>query len=69
MVHDDSWFLLPKSEAQAMYKTCLAELSRSPAWMPELPVDVEGHLGEAYETKRRRSSKSRFRSRNMDQAE
>lgn len=48
-VHDEGWFLHPKGEAEARHAVCIEELSRSPTWLPGLPVEVEGHLGERYE--------------------
>jgi DNA polymerase bacteriophage-type len=48
-VHDEVWYLHPKSEAEARHRVVIEELSRSPAWLPQLPVAVEGHMGERYE--------------------
>ena len=48
-VHDEVWYLWPRSEADALHALAVAELSRSPAWLPGIPIAVEGHLGERYE--------------------
>lgn len=48
-VHDEGWFVHPRSEAEARHMVCMDRLRASPAWLPELPLAVEGHLGEGYE--------------------
>lgn len=48
-VHDEVWFLHPESEADAMHAECMRVLSKSPPWAPELPIAVEGVMGEGYE--------------------
>ena len=48
-VHDEGWFIHPAGEAEARHAACISELSKSPAWLPTIPIAVEGHLGERYE--------------------
>jgi hypothetical protein len=48
-IHDEAWFVHPASEAAARHEACLVELARSPDWLPDIPLAVEGNLGDRYE--------------------
>jgi hypothetical protein len=47
--HDDIVVVVPMNgDRQAAYADCLAEMERTPAWLPELPVKAEGGISERY---------------------
>lgn len=46
--HDDAGYLLPEADAERLFPLLIAEFKVPPAWMPELPLDAEGVLGERY---------------------
>ena len=48
MRHDDLWLALPKDGAQEHLEICMAEMKRTPDWLPGLPLDCEGSIGERY---------------------
>lgn len=46
--HDDIVAVVPDAHAQAAYDYMLQEMKRPPAWLPELPLDAEGFIGDRY---------------------
>lgn len=48
--YDELLVLIPKDGRQEEHlKRCKAEMKRTPTWLPGIPLDCEGHLGERYE--------------------
>lgn len=48
--HDEIWYLLPESEAHVIFdEVILTEMRRSPDWMPDVPLDAEGFVGDRYD--------------------
>ena len=47
-VHDEAWVVHPAAAAEERHQTCIEVMSKPPAWAPDLPVAVEGFLGERY---------------------
>ena len=47
--HDEVLLLLPKDGTeQQRFAVALAEMKRSPEWLPGIPLDAEGAMGERY---------------------
>ena len=47
--YDELLLLIPKSsESEALFEACLQEMKLTPSWLPGLPLDAEGSLGERY---------------------
>lgn len=46
--HDDAGYLLPEADAERLFPLLVEEFKVPPSWMPELPLDAEGSLGERY---------------------
>jgi hypothetical protein len=48
--YDELLLLIPKDgHEEEMLQLCLAEMKMTPTWLPGLPLDAEGALGERYE--------------------
>jgi len=48
--YDELLLLIPKDgREEEMLQLCLAEMKMTPTWLPGLPLDAEGALGERYE--------------------
>lgn len=48
--YDELLLLIPKDgHEEKMLELCLAEMKRTPDWLPGLPLDAEGALSERYE--------------------
>ncbi len=45
-IHDAVYFIAPASEAEEALKFIIRELKKAPAWMPDIPLDAEGGIGE-----------------------
>jgi DNA polymerase len=45
-VHDALYVLAPEDEAQAAQDFLITEMCRPPAWMPDIPLNAEGHYGK-----------------------
>jgi DNA polymerase len=48
MEHDALGVLVKAESAQTHLDVILTEMKRSPDWLPEIPLDAEGEVGEAY---------------------
>jgi hypothetical protein len=47
--HDELLLLIPRDQnAEKTLELCLAEMKRTPDWLPGLPLDAEGELGDRY---------------------
>ena len=47
--YDELLVLVPQDgREEELLQTCLAEMRVTPDWLPGLPLDAEGHLGERY---------------------
>ncbi len=47
--HDELVVLIPKDGREQQHlETCMAEMRREPTWLPGIPLDCEGSLGERY---------------------
>lgn len=47
--HDELLILVPKDgNEQRHLEVCMAEMKRTPDWLPGIPLDCEGSLGERY---------------------
>lgn len=47
--HDELLVLIPKDgNEQRHLEVCMAEMKRTPDWLPGIPLDCEGSLGERY---------------------
>lgn len=47
--HDEIVVVVPSDRAQAAFDACKAEMERTVAWLPDLPVKAEGGISERYE--------------------
>lgn len=48
--YDELLILIPRDGHEHQHlQDCMAEMKRTPDWLPGLPLDCEGHLGERYE--------------------
>jgi hypothetical protein len=48
--YDELLLLIPKDgREEEMLQLCLAEMKQEPSWLPGLPLDAEGALGDRYE--------------------
>ena len=47
-VHDELIYVVEERHAEQVRKLVVEEISKSPAWMPDLPLAAEGHIGETY---------------------
>jgi hypothetical protein len=48
--YDELLLLIPRDgREEEMLALCLAEMRQEPTWLPGLPLDAEGALGERYE--------------------
>lgn len=47
--HDEIVVVTRQSEAESALAICKSEMERPPAWLPELPLRVEGGISERYE--------------------
>jgi DNA polymerase len=45
-VHDSLYVLALEAEAQAAQDFLIEEMCRPPVWMPDIPLDAEGHYGK-----------------------
>lgn len=45
-IHDAVYFIAPASEAEEALKFIIRELKKAPAWMPDIPLDAEGGIGD-----------------------
>ena len=48
-VHDDITYLAPEPEADEALAFGIAEMKRTPAWCPGIPLDAEGGHSERYD--------------------
>lgn len=49
MRHDDLWLAIKKDGNEQEYlDVCMAEMKRTPTWLPGIPLDCEGSLGLRY---------------------
>jgi hypothetical protein len=48
MEHDALGVLVCEETAQDDLKVILAEMRRAPDWLPDIPLDAEGQVGETY---------------------
>lgn len=49
MAHDEIWVLIPRRPGiKAEYNFCLQAMRHTPEWLPGLPLDAEGVIGERY---------------------
>jgi len=49
MRHDDLWLCIKKDGHEQEYlDICMNEMRRTPAWLPGIPLDCEGSLGQRY---------------------
>ena len=49
MSHDEVWVLIPRNTLeQDMFQFCHAAMRTAPAWLPGIPLDAEGSMGERY---------------------
>jgi len=46
-VHDSIYCVVPEQEASTAYDYMVAELTRSPTWMPSIPLGAEGGWGKS----------------------
>lgn len=46
--HDELVFLIPDADVEAAKATIMEEMTRSPSWMPDLPVAAEIGMGQSY---------------------
>lgn len=47
--HDELLILIPKDGKESQHlETCMTEMRRTPDWLPGIPLDCEGSLGERY---------------------
>jgi DNA polymerase len=47
-VHDELVVLAPVDEAETVLDTVVEELSKSPSWAPDLPLDADGWIAPYY---------------------
>ena len=47
-VHDELIYVVPTNIARAVEKVTIEEISRTPDWMPNVPLDAEGGIGLSY---------------------
>jgi hypothetical protein len=48
--YDELLLLIPKDgREEEILQLCLAEMKMTPTWLPGIPLDAEGALGERYE--------------------
>ncbi len=47
--HDEIVVVVDGDEAPTAFERCKTEMEKSPAWLPELPLKVEGGVSERYE--------------------
>jgi DNA polymerase bacteriophage-type len=47
--HDDIVVCVESGKADEAFAACKAEMERTPAWLPELPVSAEGGISERYD--------------------
>jgi DNA polymerase I-like protein with 3'-5' exonuclease and polymerase domains len=47
--HDEVVVVTRQDEAEVAFEACKAEMERPPAWLPDLPLKVEGGISERYE--------------------
>ena len=47
-VHDELVFMVPEDEGQDFKRYLIAEMSRRPAWWPNIPLAAEGEIGLTY---------------------
>lgn len=47
-IHDELLYVVDEALAEQVVKLVVAEMSRSPMWMPEAPLAAEGHIGVTY---------------------
>ena len=48
--YDELLVLIPIDGREEQHlELCLAEMRKTPDWLPGLPLDAEGHLGPRYE--------------------
>jgi len=45
-IHDALYIIAPEAEAQAAQDFLITEMCRPPAWMPDCPLNAEGHYGK-----------------------
>jgi DNA polymerase I-like protein with 3'-5' exonuclease and polymerase domains len=45
-IHDALYIIAPEDEAQAAQDFLIQEMCRPPAWMPDCPLNAEGHYGK-----------------------
>jgi hypothetical protein len=48
MKHDAIWYALPRDRADEHARVIRDEMKRTPDWLPGIPLDAEGSLGERY---------------------
>lgn len=48
MSHDETVCVVPKSEAEAQHAFIMAQMKAKLPWLPDCPLDAEGHLTERY---------------------
>lgn len=46
--HDELAWIVPEADAQAHLDICLEEMRRPPSWLPGIPLDAEGGIGDSY---------------------
>ncbi|HET7640334.1 MAG TPA: DNA polymerase [Ktedonobacteraceae bacterium] len=46
--HDELVWVVPNNEAQSVLDIALEEMKRPPSWMPDIPLDAEGSIGQSY---------------------
>lgn len=50
--HDEIWVLIPKgNDQEKILQFCIDEVRRVPSWLPQIPLNAEGEMGEIYEKK------------------
>jgi hypothetical protein len=47
-VHDELIYVVPEGIATACRDLVVSEMSKAPAWLPEVPFAAEGHIGASY---------------------
>ena len=47
-MHDELLYCVPEKLAEPVKRLVVAEMSKSPAWLPDAPLAAEGHIGETY---------------------